>query len=165
MNQFVIIGDTTMMWTAKGHKFLIDTEDFEKVWQCRWHGKNTKTTPYISTSVYRKHRSAEHMTLHRLILNTPTSPIDHINQDKSDNRKSNLRIATMQQNAYNRAKYKGATIYKGVTNAYHNRSGKHSYRARIRHNGRSISLGLFNTAEDAARRYNEEAIKLFGEFA
>ncbi len=91
----------------------------------------------------------------------PVNQIDHKNQIKDDNRWENLRPATNAQNQYNiGARSSNKSGYKGVT-----RKTKFRWTASIRVNGNRISLGAFDTAEEAALAYNEAALKLHGEFA
>ena len=89
------------------------------------------------------------------------SEVDHINRDKLDNRRSNLRLVTHTQNCVNASlRVTNTSGFKGV-NFYR---GKY-WRAYIRVNYRHISLGFFPTAEAAARAYDEAAREHFGEFA
>lgn len=86
--------------------------------------------------------------------------VDHINHDKLDNRKSNLRIVTQQQNLMNRKVFKNnKTGFKGVS-VYGEK-----YRASIRKNGKREYLGFFKNPIDAAKAYDKRAIELFGEYA
>ena len=88
--------------------------------------------------------------------------IDHIDNDRSNNNLSNLRLVTRAQNCMNRSLYKGkSSEYKGV----HFRKDTGKYRAIIRVNQRNISLGQFDTAIEAAKAYNRKAVELFGEYA
>jgi hypothetical protein len=88
--------------------------------------------------------------------------IDHINGIKTDNRVENLRPCTSSQNKGNvglsRANKSG---YRGVS--LNTRNG--FYHAQIKINGKQTYLGRFELPEDAARAYNTEAIKHFGDFA
>lgn len=106
---------------------------------------------------------SEDITMHRLIMQPKKGlTVDHINGDKLDNRKENLRICTLAQNKLNtprRSHNKAA--YKGIE--YMPRLNK--YRARIRLDGKRYSLGCFVTPEEAAIAYNTKAKELFGEFA
>lgn len=88
----------------------------------------------------------------------PTLKIDHINKDKQDNRILNLREATTSQNSANSSpRLSCSSPFKGVS--WHKRDKR--WRAKIlnRH------LGNFLTEELAAEAYNDEAKRLFGEFA
>ena len=83
--------------------------------------------------------------------------VDHINNQRDDNRLVNLRYATHTQNNMNRTCRPGH--YKGVVR-YGNR-----WRAQIYMAGRRIILGMFDTALEAAAAYNNAAETNFGEFA
>lgn len=91
----------------------------------------------------------------------PPNELDHINRNKSDNRISNLRPATRQQNCWNTRRH-FKTKPKGVSFEPQRRGKK--YRASIQGRERRLSLGLFNTAEEAHAAYKAAALTLFGEF-
>ena len=81
----------------------------------------------------------------------PLNQIDHINQIKNDNRISNLRDLTHQENSFNRGEQKNNTSgFKGVSEIP---SGK--WKAQIQVNGKKIYLGLFNTREAASMAYQK----------
>lgn len=103
------------------------------------------------------------LRMHRVIMDAaPDALVDHINGNGLDNRRCNLRFATRTENQCNRRLTKtNASGYKGVR--LHRQSGKWS--ARIRLDGRVVSLGYFCAAEEAAHAYDRAAIELFGEFA
>lgn len=85
--------------------------------------------------------------------------IDHINQDKRDDRIENLRAATKSQNQANSSRSSGTSIYRGVC------FFANKWMAQIRTKNKKIYLGLYANEEDAAREYNKAAIKYHGEFA
>ena len=88
--------------------------------------------------------------------------IDHINGNSLDNRKLNLRICTNSQNLMNRGKNKNNTSgYKGVRLINSNKK----WRAQIQYKKIFYHLGCFEKRIDAAKAYNEAAIKFHGEFA
>lgn len=89
--------------------------------------------------------------------------MDHRNLDKLDNRRENLRIATSSQNYRNQAG-RAKSGYKGVCQAPSRRNLKKPFIAFIGGGGRK-NLGYFSTAEEAARAYDIEATRRFGEFA
>lgn len=89
----------------------------------------------------------------------PPEQIDHINQNRSDNRISNLREASHSDNMVNRAYPKGAS---GVTGVSKHKLG---WQATIRVNGRSVHLGLFKTIEEAAAARAASAQIQYGQFA
>ncbi len=90
----------------------------------------------------------------------PPEQIDHINGDKSDNRWSNLRSATQSENECNRGMTRrNKTGYKGV-----HRFPNGRFLAQIGKNNKVLSLGYFDTAEEAAEAYTNAARQLHGEF-
>lgn len=99
-------------------KSLIDIEDIEKVSKFKWY-QNTKTK-YVQTDGNTKYPLR--MLLHRYIMNVQdcfnsTNYVDHINMNKLDNRKSNLRLCTNKENMENTPAYKKKFPIKFV---YHN---------------------------------------------
>lgn len=90
----------------------------------------------------------------------PDLEIDHINRDRSDNRITNLRLATRADNARYRKPIRGAN-YKGVSFD----KSKGAWRAYIGVNGRREWIGTFKTEDAALCAYIRRARKLHGEFA
>lgn len=92
----------------------------------------------------------------------PPKMIDHINENKGDNRIENLRSATNAENMRNMGKTKrNSTGFKGVT--YNKKLKK--YVASIGYNMKSIYLGLYNSAEEAHAAYCKAAKELHGPFS
>lgn len=90
--------------------------------------------------------------------------MDHINGDTLDNRKSNLRFATAQQNQWNkRPKLLGASKYKGVTRD--KRRSKWAVKIRLPDRSKRLTVGHFDNELDAAIAYDNAAIALFGVYA
>jgi hypothetical protein len=89
----------------------------------------------------------------------PLPMLDHINGDSLDDRLVNLRIATAAENAQN-VRARPRDLPQGVS-----RSASGQFRARIRHNGRLIWLGIFRTPDLAAAAYLAKRKELFGAFA
>lgn len=85
----------------------------------------------------------------------PKKNIDHINGAPSDNRFSNLREASQQQNCWNRKARQSSTGLTGV------QPKRDRWQARLR----GKSLGCFDTPDDAHAAYRAASIAAFGEFA
>ncbi len=150
---------------SQGKVAIIDDDDLHKIEQGgSWSfAKRKYGGGYAQKTVYSKGKWKT-LLLHRVVLGIMDSKIkiDHINGDKLDCRKANLRIATTNQNTKNRLKHtKSTSKYKGV--CFVTKSQK--WRASIRFNYKSYFLGEFHSEEDAAKKYDEYALKFFGEFA
>lgn len=145
---------------SRGFFAIVDDEDYEYLSQFKWHTTGYPGLEYAS----RCFGNQKVMRMHRELMDCPSHlTVDHINGNRLDNRRSNLRIATIQQNCFNRKiKIKHSSIYTGI---YKNGNKNNTWRARIRINGRIISLGTFPYEEQAALAYNVAAKKYFGEFA
>lgn len=91
----------------------------------------------------------------------PHNQIDHINGISTDDRISNLREATVTQNAWNhKHRTRRIKLPMGVRNL---KSGK--YEARITCNKTTHYLGSFTTPEEASAVYQAARKEFFGEFA
>lgn len=132
---------------------LVDDDDYEKLSKHTW----LLTIYGYARSMIKVDGKYKNTAMHRLIMKAKKGMfLDHINGNKLDNRKENLRFCSLSQNNCNRRLRSDNTSgYKGVT---------------LRPNGvwqAKVSrryIGTFQTKEEAARAYNEEAKKLFGEF-
>lgn len=143
-----------LLTLSRGRFAIVDDEDFLALSLLSWccHKR------YAGTTLL-----GERVLMHRLLLDCPDSlEVDHVNGDPLDNRKSNLRICTREQNSRNKRKsYKNTSGYKGVS--WHKRDRR--WYSQIEHKSKSMHLGCFKNREAAARAYDEAAVKYFGEFA
>lgn len=132
---------------------LIDLEDVELVSRYKWCIDGHGYVLCRNTGIF----------LHKLIMNDVDNAfiLDHINRNRLDNRKSNLRYATSQENARNKSIQKNNTSnIPGVSW----RKDRNKWRSYITVDSKQISLGLYENKKDAiaARKAAEE--KYFGEF-
>ena len=134
---------------------LIDDEDFEKINQYTWHITDKNAA---KRSDYTNSKTPKSVLMHRQILNVhdPEIEVDHINHNRLDNQKSNLRLCNGSQNCANRIMKNNL---KGIR-----QKGK-KWQARIRTKGKEIHLGTFKTCEDAINVYNKKIKEIFGDFA
>jgi len=87
---------------------------------------------------------------------------DHINKNRLDNRRCNLRPAINSQSQCNRCKQKSNTS--GYIGVYWNKYAK-KWHTQIKVNKRRTYLGLYDNPKEATRVYNKAALKYHGEFA
>lgn len=90
--------------------------------------------------------------------------VDHIDNDRKNNRISNLQLVSTKQNNQKRLKRSDrecTSKFKGVS--WIKRDSK--WGAAIKVNGKALNLGSYFSEEEAARAYDENALKYFGEFA
>lgn len=132
------------LYVRGGNRTALDDDDYEYFKQWKW---GLSKDGYII-------RSSPNgvLFLHRLVNKTPKGmETDHINRDKTDNRKSNLRSVSLRKNKYNiPVKSNNSSGYTGVS--FYKRTGR--WRARIGGNKLGSHLGYFDTKEQAieARR-------------
>lgn len=137
--------------STNGKPILIDSEDLELVSQYAWTvTKDGYAKKYLEKLVDGK-RLRKVVYMHRLIMDAKENEIiDHINQNKADNRRSNLRVASKSLNALNSHKVRSSTGYRGVI---HNRQKGKAFKARITHLGKQIHLGAYDTPAEAHSAY------------
>lgn len=142
---------------AKRHlKVMVDDEDYEFLNQYYWHAD-------INNCVASSRGGRNRILIHRLIMNAPSNlEVDHIDGNRLNNQKNNLRLATSSQNKCNRgARKDNKSGYKGVS--WHSQNSK--WTARIKAGNVYKYLCLFNDIQDAVKAYNKAAIEYHKEFA
>lgn len=141
---------------TQGKRAVVDDDMFEELSKHKWHfGEG-----YARRAEY-KNGWSRLVRMHHAVLPRPVNLfVDHINGDKLDNRRCNLRLVTKSQNMMNvgnrantKSGFKGVSLFQKGWKAYINKDRK------------QIHLGCFNTPEKAAQAYNDAALKYHGEYA
>ena len=149
---------------TQGKIALVDDENYEYLNQWKWYARKSRNNNYYAGRYfYIKKGFRIYISMHTDILN-PNKQfiIDHINNNGLDNRKINLRICTNAENMKNRPLYKNnSSGFKGVNWSIKSKK----WYAYIRNNKIMYNLGCYINVKDAAKAYNNAAIKFHGEFA
>jgi hypothetical protein len=141
---------------TQGKYAIVDNKDYGVLNEYTWYAHKGRKTFYA--------RSSKGQYMHRFILEVKERyiEVDHKNGNGLDNRRKNLRKTTRQQNSWNNGGYgKTASGYKGVYKC----SSCKNFVVRIKYKNKSLYLGHYSTAKEAALAYNEAVVILRGEFA
>lgn len=152
---------------TKGFSMTVDDCDYEwLISMGNWYA-HEKDHPYGA----KKDKETGKLVLaHRLIVEkvigrplARTEQVDHIDRDKTNNTRSNLRVVTAAQNKFNQTKRcDNSTGFKGVFKSP-NRDGR--FRAQIKLEKKPVHLGVCKNAYDAAILYNYAAYEAYGDVA
>ncbi len=128
---------------SSGHDTLVDDDDYNKYSKHNWW---LNCNGYTYRQVQNNYK-VKTIFLHRIVAETPEGlDTDHINRNKLDNRRSNLRVVTRSQNMLNINPTKSnRSGYVGVS--LHKKSGR--WRAYVTINGKQKSFGYYKTPNDA----------------
>lgn len=160
MNKFQIVGDTVWIELTQGKQACVDLADWPAVCLWKWYAAKSRHVFYARAMTLAKEGERKILRLHTLL--TGAKLTDHKDGDGLNNRRSNLRAATGQQNNCNCRKRAGTSSqFKGVSWG----TRDEVWSARIRVNWKLLSLGYFTEELDAARAYDAAAKEHFGEFA
>jgi hypothetical protein len=150
---------------TRGKFTIVDPEDYHRLAKNKWHLAKSPTGSYaVRWQRNPANKTRKRIWMHRQVIHIPDNLLcDHVNCNSLDNRKANLRPASVSQNLCNRPKRKSKTRskYKGLE---WDKTQK-KWKARIQINKRKIYLGSFNSEVDAALAYDRAAKKHHREFA
>lgn len=149
-----------VLLTKKNEEIIVCEKDYQLLKHMKWCLNNHG---YPRTWKYKKGKSLQ-ILLHSLIMGKTNSRlvIDHINGNKLDNRRCNLRFANKGQNAINSPRKQGKTSkYKGVTFC----KKRKKYYATYFTNNKTFYIGTYLTEIDAAKARDKKVYEIYGEFA
>ena len=149
-----IDGDVARVPLTQGFVALIDAEDAAAVGQWCWCAEVRDNSTYAARSTKLDGKSRR-VFLHRFLMKPPPGMVvDHINGDGLDNRRANLRVCTMRENARNMRSHRvadaepggrGKSGYRGVY------EWRGQYIARVSIGGtEELTLGRWDDAQSAA---------------
>lgn len=143
---------------TRGQVALVNDDDYAWLTQYHWH---CTSTGYAAARI-KQNGKRRYIYMHRLLLDAqPGQFVDHIDGNRLNNTRDNLRFVTRLQNGWNRQRQSNMSGYKGVS--WHDHHGK--WQARIQHDGRQFFLGYFDDPVEAALAYDQAAEQHFGPFA
>lgn len=153
------------MKLTKNKITLIDKADFQLVKQWKWSYLAGGYAMRKSRYGPRKLGKYYCIYLHRFLLNAPKGiDVDHINGNKLDNRRSNLRLASRSQNFANQPKQKKLNCTSQFKGIYWDKTLKF-WRVRIHFRHKKFEIGLFKNEIAAAMAYDIWVKDIQGEFA
>lgn len=144
----------------------VDDEDYDFLNQWKWYAFKTPFGYYAvrnSKNSDLEYNKRSTIFMHKILLNISNNSLvegDHIDRNKLNNQRYNLRRAMPVQNCINRI-YNTTSGYRGVS--YHKQHNK--FRVSININNKRKHLGYTDTAIEGAILYNKFALKYHGEFA
>lgn len=157
-----IDGDVAFVPLTQSREAVIDVNDACMLSSWNWCLRSGPRGVYAGRGQIIEGRRCT-VYMHRVILGAPDHlHVDHINGDGLDNRRANLRTATLAQNRWNEGvRRNNLSGFKGVSFV----AAKSKWRAEINAAGRKLHLGYFATAEEAGAAYKAAAEDLHAEFA
>lgn len=138
--------------------FLFDLEDLPLIqgrdsWYCDKDG-------YLVSSYY-YNGIRRFVRFHRIVMHAqPQQFVDHINHNRADNRKKNLRICEWCENNRNRGVY--STNKSGTAGVYFDKE-RCKWAASISYNGKRVFIGRYSSKEDAVSARLAKESELFKE--
>lgn len=148
---------------TQGKFALVDDEDFEFLNQLKWRAhKGTNTESSYAVRTDKSSGTPVEIYMHRKVLNAPQGfEVDHIDGNRLNNQKQNLRIASHYQNSLNRGVFKNNTS--GCAGVSFQKS-RNKFTAFITVKGKKVFLGRFKNFCDAVIARQKAEDKYFGNF-
>jgi hypothetical protein len=147
-------GDVKQISIAGGVCAYVDAADFDWINRRNW---------CLYNGYAARREKGKTIYLHRAIMQPPQGMVvDHVNHNRLDDTRANLKVCTQRENLRNSEKRRGtASRFRGLY--FEKRTGK--WCARIKFEGGYIYIGSFADEIEAARAHDRAAVAYFGEFA
>lgn len=161
-NTYDLTGEYGVGYTSKEEEFYFDLEDYDLIKDYYW---GIDANGYVRTRILNG-KDKPCIYMHRLVFGLLDSKldVDHIHHKKNDNRKSELRICTHQENCMNTKIQKNNVT--GVTGvSYRKDNCKKKYRVTISANGEDIKIGSYENFEDAVEARIKAENEYYGEYS
>lgn len=158
-NKYDLSGAFGIGYTSKDEEFYFDLEDYEKIKNNCWY---VSAQGYLVSNISDTERTC--LIMHRLIMEAENYDIvvDHINHNKKDNRKENLRLVNRKQNNWNRSIVNN---YPSGRTGVHWDKSRNKWVARLKKEGKTHNLGRFENLEDAIKAREKAEKEYYGEYA
>lgn len=148
---------------TKGRTAQVDDEDLERLSLFSWFAYESHAGVWYAARYTARDEADRRqiVLMHRAVLGLVPgdTEVDHRDHDGLNNQKANLRLATRATNSHNRRIKSG-----GFVGVYFHKQ-RQRWQARIKQGGKNISLGMFDTPEEAARARDAACLDMRGEFA
>lgn len=151
--RYKIVSDYAVGIFENGAEMMFDVCDLEIVSTHNWH---------IDSAGYpRTYVECAPVRLHRILFQDIPDGlvVDHINRNKLDNRRANLRVVTQKENAQNITVHKNNTS--GVSGVFFDKRAKR-WRAQISRGGKTTHVGIFDCFDDAVAARKDAEKKFYG---
>jgi len=140
---------------TKGKFAIVDAADYPALSKYKWHALEVAGGFYAA-----RHERGKMVLMHRVIMQPPEGMVvDHIDRNRANNRRSNLRVCTQRQNRCNSRPCGGRSGFKGVS------PQGHKWVSQLKYRGKSYRAGVFADPVDAARARDLLAVDVLGEYA
>ena len=149
---------------GEGKFTIVDPLIFYRLNKFHWFIDGNDKKFYVVRTILLTNGKRKYSRLHRELMQPKGNLlVDHKNGNTFDNRLDNLRLATHQQNSYNRSKTKSKTSSRFI--GVHLEKNTNQWKVQINHQGKTIFIGRYDSEIEAARAYDRAALKYHGEFA
>jgi hypothetical protein len=146
---------------TQGKIAIVDRQDYERVSRYKWCLSRVGHQLYAHRRQYGKT-----IRLHQFIMNPPKGKVvDHANGNGLDNRRENLRICTMLENAWNKRRRKPPGAHSRFIGVYPCQRPPGKWCVKVQCKGKVTNLGSFDDEVESARARDRKAVELFGDYA